>query len=216
MSEETELLEDELEVEGPEVEPAGLDPTWQRLLRCDPGRLLWIAGSTHHGEEAAVLDAYQRLKPRFGRLGLLVAPRHPERADEVERLVRDRGLRAVRRTAFGAAEDGEAVIILDTVGELAGLYGLADVVFVGGSLVPTGGHNMLEPAQRRKPVLFGPHTSNFRESAELLRSAAIVLIGGLLTSTLLTLFFVPAMFTVFDDAQRGVARLLRRGPGTTE
>ncbi len=158
------------------AEPTALDPAWQRLLRCDSGRLLWIAGSTHHGEEAAVLDAYQRLKPRFGRLGLLVAPRHPERADEVERLIRDRGLRAVRRTAFGAAEDGEAVIILDTVGELAGLYGLADVVFVGGSLVPTGGHNMLEPAQRRKPVLFGPHTSNFRESAELLRSAGAAVV----------------------------------------
>lgn len=152
------------------AERAG-DPVWQRLLRADSRRLLWIAGSTHHGEETAVLDAYQRLKPRFGDLRLLVAPRHPERTEEVERLVRDRGLQSVRRTALGAGQALDTVIILDTVGELAELYGFADVVFVGGSLVPTGGHNMLEPAQRRRPVLFGPHTSNFRESAELLQSA---------------------------------------------
>jgi 3-deoxy-D-manno-octulosonic-acid transferase len=152
------------------ADPAG-DPVWQRLLGANSGRLLWIAGSTHRGEETAVLDAYERLKPRFADLCLLVAPRHPERAEEVERLVRDRGLRSVRRTALAAGQALETVIILDTVGELAELYGFADVVFVGGSLVPTGGHNMLEPAQRRRPVLFGPHTSNFRESAELLQSA---------------------------------------------
>jgi 3-deoxy-D-manno-octulosonic-acid transferase len=152
------------------AEPPG-DPVWQRLLRADSGSLLWIAGSTHHGEETAVLDAYQHLKSRFPDLRLLVAPRHPERAEEVERLVRDRGLQPVRRTAVGASQARDTVIILDTVGELAMLYGFADVVFVGGSLVPTGGHNMLEPAQLRRPVLFGPHTSNFRESAELLQSA---------------------------------------------
>lgn len=151
--------------------PPDGDPMWQQLLGGHSRDPLWIAGSTHQGEEGAVLDAYQRLKPRFARLGLLVAPRHPERSHEVERLVRDRGFRVVRRTALRGAEDAEAVIILDTVGELALLYRLADVVFVGGSLVPAGGHNMLEPAQCRKPVLFGPHTGNFRESAELLRSA---------------------------------------------
>ncbi len=152
------------------AEPAG-DPVWQRLLSAEAGGLLWIAGSTHHGEEAAVLDAYQHLKRGFANLRLLIAPRHPERAEEVERLARDRGLQSVRRTALGGSPALDTVIILDTVGELAELYGFADVVFVGGSLVPTGGHNMLEPAQRRRPVLFGPHTSNFRESAELLRSA---------------------------------------------
>jgi 3-deoxy-D-manno-octulosonic-acid transferase len=77
----------------------------------------------------------------------------------------------VRRTALVPGQGADAVVVLDTVGELAELYRFADVVFVGGSLVATGGHNMLEPAQRRKPVLFGPHTSNFRESAELLQSA---------------------------------------------
>jgi len=148
---------------------ADADPMWERLL--GPDCSLWIAGSTHQGEEALILDAYQRLAPRFSRLALLLAPRHPERSDEVERLIRERGLQAIRRSALGSGEDRAGVIILDTVGELADLYRLADVVFVGGSLVPSGGHNMLEPAQRKKPVLFGPHTTNFRESAELLLSA---------------------------------------------
>ncbi len=113
-------------------------------------------------------------------LRLLLAPRHPERAAEVERLVRARGFGVLRRSAPDPGADGEAVILLDTVGELAELYALADVVFVGGSLVPTGGHNMLEPAQRRKPVLFGPYTSNFRDSAERLLAAggAVVVKDG--------------------------------------
>jgi 3-deoxy-D-manno-octulosonic-acid transferase len=108
-------------------------------------------------------------------LCLLLAPRHPERAGEVEELIRSRGLTAVRRSRLGDAGASGAVTILDTVGELAQLYALAEVVFVGGSLVSVGGHNVLEPAMRGKPVLFGPHTSNFREGAELLQRSG----GGL-------------------------------------
>ena len=158
------------------TEPVARDPIWHAALGPDPRRLLWVAGSTHRGEETAILDAYQRLTRRFPRLRLLVAPRHPERAPEVEDLVSDHGFRAVRRTALAGCRDAEAVIVLDTVGELADLYGLADVVFVGGSLVATGGHNMLEPALRRKPVLFGPHTNNFRESADLLCAAGAAVV----------------------------------------
>jgi len=151
-------------------DPPGAGQIWERLLDLGPGRPLWIAGSTHRGEEAAVLDAFEQLRGRFPQLALLLAPRHPERTDEVERLIRDRGLPVARRTALDGRR-GDAVIVLDTVGELATLYQWADVVFVGGSLVPSGGHNMLEPAQRRKPILFGPHTENFRESADLLLTA---------------------------------------------
>ena len=150
---------------------AGGDSLWQRLLGLDDDDLVWIAGSTHRGEDAVVLDAFARLRPRFPRLVLLLAPRHPERVPEVERLVAERGLSAVRRSDLPRARDQSAVIILDTVGELAQLYRVATVVFVGGSLVPTGGHNMLEPALLRKAVLFGPHTGNFRESAEVLLAA---------------------------------------------
>ncbi|PWU25672.1 MAG: 3-deoxy-D-manno-octulosonic acid transferase [Candidatus Rokuibacteriota bacterium] len=149
---------------------------WERLLGLGRGCSLWVAGSTHRGEEVPVLDAFDLLRPRFPQLRLLVAPRHPERTQEVERLIRERGWRAQRRTVLDGTTDDEAVIILDTVGELATLYRWADVVFIGGSLVPIGGHNMLEPAQRRKPVLFGPHTENFRESAELLLNAGAAVV----------------------------------------
>jgi 3-deoxy-D-manno-octulosonic-acid transferase len=153
------------------VEHDTRDPIWRAALDAGSGFRLFVAGSTHRGEEAAVLDAYHGLRRRFPMLRLLLAPRHPERAPEVEDLVREHGFHTVRRSALAQRHDRESVIVLDTVGELADLYGLADVVFVGGSLVALGGHNVLEPALRRKPVLFGPHTSNFRESADLLCSA---------------------------------------------
>jgi 3-deoxy-D-manno-octulosonic-acid transferase len=150
---------------------AGGEAVWQRLLGIAEDDLVWIAGSTHRGEEAAVLQAFKRLRVRFPTLALLLAPRHPERAAEVERLAADAGLSTIRRSELPRDRGRHAVVILDTVGELAQIYRVGTVVFVGGSLVPTGGHNMLEPALLRKPVLFGPHTSNFRESAELLLQA---------------------------------------------
>ncbi len=136
------------------TEPADRDPIWRAVLGAEPGGLLWIAGSTHRGEETAILGAHQRLARRFPELRLLLAPRHPERASEVEDLVRDHGFRAVRRTAFAGRHDREAVIILDTVGELADLYTLADLVFVGGSLVPIGWtqHAGAGPASAARPV----------------------------------------------------------------
>ena len=150
---------------------AGGEAVWQRLLGIAEDDLVWIAGSTHRGEEAAVLQAFKGLRVRFPTLALLVAPRHPERAEEVERLAADAGLSTIRRSELPRDRGRHAVVILDTVGELAQIYRVGTVVFVGGSLVPTGGRNMLEPALLRKPVLFGPHTSNFRESAELLLQA---------------------------------------------
>jgi 3-deoxy-D-manno-octulosonic-acid transferase len=152
----------------PLADPAGAGDLWHRLLGIDAEQPVWIAGSTHRGEEEAVLDAHTRaLLDRPG-LALVLAPRHPERVGEVLGILKSRGLAAVRRSDLPARRSPGAVIVLDTVGELAQLYAIADVVFVGGSLAPLGGHNMLEPALRGKPVLFGPHTHNFREAAGVL------------------------------------------------
>jgi 3-deoxy-D-manno-octulosonic-acid transferase len=181
--------------------PGGV--SWEALLDLAPDDVLWVAGSTHRGEESAVLDVFQRLSPHAPALRLLLAPRHPERVAEVERLVVDRGLTPVRRSSL--PDDGvrDAIVILDTVGELADLYRAAGLVFVGGSLVPSGGHNMLEPALRRKPVLYGPHTENFRDSAELLASrggAVVVKDAGALQQEVARLLANPAARRQMADA----------------
>ncbi len=160
----------------PLPDATGAVDLWRRLLGFDVGRRVWIAGSTHQGEEEAVLDAHARAVAECPDLALVLAPRHPERAGEILGLVAARGWPAVRRSELPRQRERNAVIVLDTVGELAALYAVADVVFVGGSLLPLGGHNMLEPALRRKPVLFGPHTTNFREAAALLEAAGGALV----------------------------------------
>jgi 3-deoxy-D-manno-octulosonic-acid transferase len=162
-----------------EAAPAddGSGETWRRRLGLGQGDLLWVAGSTHAGEEDAVLDAHAAARTRWPGLALVVAPRHPERVSDVLALVSARGWQPVRRTALTGASGSRTVVVLDTIGELASLYAAADVVFVGGSLVPAGGHNVLEPAFRRRPVLFGPHTTNFREAAAgLLEAGAAVIV----------------------------------------
>ena len=165
-----------IKVDAPVADPTGTVDLWRRLLGLSPGQRVWIAGSTHAGEEDPVLEAHRAALAEFPELVLVIAPRHPERTGEVLALLARRGWSSVRRSELpfavtSTAEPVPPVIVLDTVGELATLYAVADVVFVGGSLVPVGGHNLLEAAQRRKPVLIGPHTGNFRESAGLLESA---------------------------------------------
>jgi 3-deoxy-D-manno-octulosonic-acid transferase len=151
----------------------GADRLWRRLLHLGPARV-WIAGSTHQGEEEAILDAFVTLRQELARgtepFCLILAPRHPERVEEVEGLARARGLLPVRRSRIPAGAPSE-LILLDTVGELATLYAVAEVIFVGGSLVPAGGHNVIEPALHAKPVVFGPHMMNFRDAAALLLRA---------------------------------------------
>ena len=136
---------------------------------------LVVAGSTHPGEEDAIVAAYQSVCDTFPDLRLVLAPRHVERAAQVEQMVAAKGLPVSRRSmgkASGAtAAAGPRVVVLDTRGELALLYREAVVAFVGGTLVPVGGHNLLEPAVWGKPVLFGPHTDHCAEVAALLLDA---------------------------------------------
>jgi 3-deoxy-D-manno-octulosonic-acid transferase len=130
------------------------------LLAVAAGRPVWVAGSTMEGEERAVLEALQRI-PADRRPFLLLAPRHPERVADVVGLIGARGLSVMRRTLLAEAQPGCSVIVLDTVGELAALYEIANIAFIGGSLATTGGHNPIEPARFAVPVLTGPHVRNF-------------------------------------------------------
>lgn len=140
-------------------------------------RPVFMAASTHHGEEPMVLEAFRVVLEQEPRCLLVLAPRHPERAGAVEDLCRRAGLRTVRRTGGEASDPGTAqVFLLDTLGELPVFYAAADVAFVGGSLVPLGGHNLLEPASLGLPLLSGPHVFNFAEAAERLEAAGALAI----------------------------------------
>ena len=138
-----------------------------RFFRLAPNRLVVVAGSTFRGEEGPVLRAFARLKTMSPSALAILAPRQPERFGEVERLARDAGFVTSRRSELPIdAEPRADVIVLDTLGELAQLYQLATAVFVGGSLVDHGGHNILEPAVFGKPIVFGPYMQNFKEIAD--------------------------------------------------
>jgi 3-deoxy-D-manno-octulosonic-acid transferase len=138
----------------------------ERFFRLPEDRPVVVAGSTMRGEEIVVLRAFERVRAIAPRALLIIAPRHPERFDEVERLARDEGFRTARRSQLTIDEEPPAdVVVLDTIGELAFVYRLGTIVFVGGSLVPTGGHNVLEPAVFGRPIVFGPHMQNFKEIA---------------------------------------------------
>ena len=137
-----------------------------RYFRVAANRPVVIAASTLKGEEEHVLEAFQRIRATMTNALLIIAPRKPERFDDVERLVRRAGWNVARRTELRVdAEPRNDVVILDTIGELAQVFQVATVVFVGGSLVDAGGHNILEPAVFGKPIVFGPHMHNFTEIA---------------------------------------------------
>ncbi|MDH5824720.1 lipid IV(A) 3-deoxy-D-manno-octulosonic acid transferase [Luteimonas sp. RD2P54] len=154
-------------------------PAFARTFREGIGpRPVWIAASTHEQEEAAVLGIHRRLRRRWPDLLLLWAPRHPERFRAVAQQAVDAGWRTATRRLTRAPDTGDAVFVIDTLGELMSFYGCADVAFVGGSLQEIGGHNLLEPAAVGTAMVTGPHLHNFSEIARRLERAGGLCIGA--------------------------------------
>jgi 3-deoxy-D-manno-octulosonic-acid transferase len=144
---------------------------WLRKLHMSREDPVWVAGSTHQGEAAIVFNVFQKLFPLFPRLRLVIAPRRMEEARDIHRLAEAKALKPVLRTDLVDADASYDVLILNTMGELGRVYGIAAISFVGGSLVPQGGHNPLEPASFGCPVLFGPYTQDFDLMSEMLIEA---------------------------------------------
>jgi len=184
-----------------------------RFFRLSPARAVIVAGSTMRGEETAVLRAFVRVKATMPGAIVIQAPRHPERFDEVEQLAREAGFVTTRRSALPIdAEPRADVVVLDSIGELAQLYQLATAVFVGGSLVDHGGHNILEPAIFGKPIVFGPHMQNFKEIADafLTNGAAMqVQSDRELAEVLLTLLTDPVRRARLGAAARALVEANR-------
>ncbi len=145
----------------------GVDDRFQSLISTHaPNGYLFVAGSTHRGEEEILLEVFAAVRARFPMLSMVIAPRHPERFAEVEKLLRGSPFGFHRKCQVQPDRYFEKdILLLDTVGELLDFFAAADIAFVGGSLVDAGGHNVLEPARLQKPVLFGPHMSNFERIA---------------------------------------------------
>jgi 3-deoxy-D-manno-octulosonic-acid transferase len=152
--------------------PRTADIMEQLQAQLPHGAKLLVAGSTLEDEERVLLDAWPGICGRVPNAVMVLAPRHPERFARVSALVHEMQARLVQRSVWdGRALSAGSVFLLDSIGELSSVYGLATVAFVGGSLVPAGGHNPLEPARMGVPVVIGPHYENFREAVELLRGA---------------------------------------------
>ncbi len=155
---------------------AGREEKLRAEMGLDPAAPVLMAGSTHEGEEEKLLAVFTKLRARHAGLQLVIAPRYLERVGKILGLAAEAGLKARLRSA-GAAGGHAAVTVLDTIGELAVAYRLATLVFVGGSFVTRGGQNVLEPAAQGKPVLFGPHMENFKDSVQVLQGRGGIQVG---------------------------------------
>ena len=184
-----------------------------------PRRPVWIATSTHEGEESIILDAHRKLLVRFPNLLLILVPRHPERFDVARTLTQKAGFSYTLRSSGEIPSGSTQVVIGDTMGELMLLYGIADLAFVGGSLVERGGHNPLEPAAHAIPVLMGPHIFNFKDICARLQQADGLItvtdadsldkeIGTLLTDEDYRLYYGRHAVDVLHQNQGALQRLL--------
>jgi len=167
-------------------------------LNITKGYKVVLAGSTRKGEEEKLIEAYARARKEKDNINFILAPRHPERTGEIERLLKNFPFVVKRRSEIQPDQTWD-VLILDTLGELSRLYALCDVAFIGGSLIPWGGQNLLEPAFYGKPIFFGPHMENFQELADTFVKADAAQIVE-------TQEDVKRMFLLSDDEET-----LRRG-----
>jgi 3-deoxy-D-manno-octulosonic-acid transferase len=141
-------------------------------------RPTWVAGSTHEGEEAIILNASRQVRAAFPELLLIIVPRHPERFDRVTALSQKAGFKTLRRSEHRPCPSDVKVLVVDTMGELPLFFAASDIAFVGGSLMPVGGHNILEPAALGRPIITGPHYFNFNEiTTQFLKADAAIQIN---------------------------------------
>ena len=160
-----------------EVDPSHVDTGQDLREMLGASRPVWIAASTHEGEEDELITANRRLREQHEDALLVIVPRHPERFDELARHLRELKVRFVRRTENVPVSPDTEVYLCDTMGEVMGFYAASDIAFVGGSLVPIGGHNLLEPAVLGKPVITGPHHFNSEDiAARLVDSSACIVV----------------------------------------
>ncbi|WP_422103332.1 lipid IV(A) 3-deoxy-D-manno-octulosonic acid transferase [Vreelandella sp.] len=184
----------------------------ERLLHAWGPRPVWVAGSTRDGEEALLLSAHRQLLTRFPEALLVLVPRHPQRFDEVAEFCEGEGWSISRRSLQQPVTASTQVYLGDTLGELSALYGAGSVAYVGGSLVPLGGHNVLEPAVLGKPVLCGPSLENFSDVAEPLLAAkalTVVATPDDLANALADAFTHPARAQQAGEAGKAVIQAQR-------
>jgi 3-deoxy-D-manno-octulosonic-acid transferase len=175
----------------------------RKSLAATEARPVLVCGSTVDGEEPLLLKAFENVLVPHPRAMMVLAPRHPERFAVVAALLEQMSIRFSRRSVWNGEDLGGGVLLLDTIGELAALYALADIAFVGGSLVPRGGHNILEPAQRGVPIVVGQHTENFRDIVSLFRSRNAVRVAG---PAELPLVFLDLLANDHDEERRALGQ----------
>jgi 3-deoxy-D-manno-octulosonic-acid transferase len=199
-----------------DVPPPAMPPVINKLRAAlRGGEPVIVCGSTMEGEEQILLGAFEKLLASYPRAVMMLAPRHPQRFAEVARLLESSGIRFRKRSLWNGEALAGGVLLVDTIGELAGLYSLADIAFVGGSLVPRGGHNIIEPARHGVAIIVGNHTENFRDIVGLFhsRGAVRVVSAAELSPVLMELISNPGARV--ELGRRG-AETLRSQTGATE
>jgi 3-deoxy-D-manno-octulosonic-acid transferase len=178
---------------------------FKNFLDRENWKTVLVAGSTRNLEEEIILDVYQEICRDFPETKLIIAPRHIERASYIKKLVNKKGLDCLLRTEIAENSEPSSILIMDTIGELMTVYSLATVVFCGGSLVPLGGHNILEAAVWGKPVFYGPFMDDFLDARDLLEKTGggiSVMNGQELTKKTLDILMNPEKAKRLGDAAR--------------